>query len=142
MLQYWNLNMVDRKIDKMPDLSPTIDTYPTPSWLTALGRGALMRCPVCGKISAFDGFLKVKNHCPHCKYPLRKIHCDDVPPYIAMTLGLLLGVIGIVASDKNGSLDFGLALGVFLPLVTLVSVGTLRPIKGIVLVAMIKNKIK
>ncbi len=59
-----------------------------------------------------------------------------------MTLGLLLGVIGIVALDRNGHLDFGLALGVFLPLVTIVSIGILRPIKGIILAAIIKNGIR
>jgi uncharacterized protein (DUF983 family) len=116
-------------------------TQPAPSWGTMLGRGILMRCPACGKEPAFDGFLRVRTICPHCQAPLGSIRCDDAPPYITMTLALLVSVIGIVASDDNGNLNFALALGVFLPLVVLVSVGLLRPVKGMILAVMLKNKI-
>jgi uncharacterized protein (DUF983 family) len=114
---------------------------PESGWGTMLGRGILMRCPVCGKEPAFDGFLRVRTICRHCQAPLGSIRCDDAPPYITMTLALLVSVIGIVASDNNGNLNFSLALGLFLPLVVLVSVGLLRPVKGMILAVMLKNKI-
>jgi len=134
--------MIKSTVTQWPIDGPVPPEYQALSWVTMLMRGIRMRCPVCGTAPAFNGFLKVKHECTHCHYSLGIIQCDDAPPYIAMTLGLLLGVVGIVISDQNGHLDFGLALGVFLPLVTIVSIGILRPIKGIILAAIIKNKMQ
>ena len=49
-----------------PDRSTPPHPWPTPKLPTALGRGALGRCPACGKGRVFQGFLKVVPACAHC----------------------------------------------------------------------------
>ena len=43
---------------------------PSPTWLQALGRGALGRCPACGQSHAFAGYLRVVPECSNCGAPL------------------------------------------------------------------------
>jgi uncharacterized C2H2 Zn-finger protein len=36
------------------------------SILNTLGRALLLRCPVCGRMRAFEAPFRVKHHCPSC----------------------------------------------------------------------------
>ena len=40
----------------------------------AMKRGALGRCPACGKGKLFQGYLKVADHCPDCGEAMRLRH--------------------------------------------------------------------
>lgn len=61
----------------------------------AMWRGALCRCPHCGKGKMFTGYLKVADHCEVCGEEFRHHRADDFPPYIAiMIVGhLLVGIM-------------------------------------------------
>ncbi|MBJ6986204.1 MULTISPECIES: DUF983 domain-containing protein [unclassified Devosia] len=52
----------------------------------AMWRGALCRCPHCGKGKMFAGYLKVANECNVCGEELRHHRADDLPPYVAITI--------------------------------------------------------
>ncbi len=50
----------------------------------SLLRGLRQRCPKCGIGAAMEGYLRVREHCPHCAEPLGLIHADDGPAYFTM----------------------------------------------------------
>lgn len=52
----------------------------------AMWRGALCRCPHCGKGKMFAGYLKVANECNVCGEELKHHRADDLPPYVAITI--------------------------------------------------------
>ena len=65
------------------------------SVLDAMWRGALCRCPNCGKGKLFRSYLKVNDSCAECGEELSHHRADDLPPYIAiMIVGhVLVGVM-------------------------------------------------
>lgn len=67
----------------------------TRSLWTAIGRGALLRCPHCGKGRLFRSYLRVADHCDACGEQLNLHRADDFPPYIAIFLvgHLLVGLM-------------------------------------------------
>jgi uncharacterized protein (DUF983 family) len=57
----------------------------------AIGRGAMCKCPHCGKGKMFKSYLKVADYCDSCGEQLDLHRADDFPPYIAiMIVGHLL----------------------------------------------------
>ncbi len=52
----------------------------------AMWRGALCRCPHCGKGKMFRAYLKVAEQCDVCGEELNHHRADDFPPYIAITI--------------------------------------------------------
>lgn len=50
----------------------------------AILRGFRRRCPRCGEGPLFDGYLKVKDHCPVCGQELFHHRADDGPAYLTI----------------------------------------------------------
>jgi uncharacterized protein (DUF983 family) len=50
----------------------------------AMWKGALCRCPRCGKGKLFRSYLKVVDDCPACGEEFFHHRADDLPPYIAI----------------------------------------------------------
>jgi uncharacterized protein (DUF983 family) len=50
----------------------------------AILRGALGRCPACGRGRLFGSYLKVADHCPHCAEAMHHQRADDAPPYFTI----------------------------------------------------------
>lgn len=57
----------------------------------AMLRGALGRCPACGKGKLFTGYLTVNDHCAHCGEELHHQRADDGPAYMTILLVSHLG---------------------------------------------------
>lgn len=57
----------------------------------AMLRGALGRCPACGKGKLFSSYLKVVDHCPECGEALHHQRADDGPAYLTILLVSHLG---------------------------------------------------
>jgi len=55
------------------------------SW-TAAWRGALARCPRCGKGSLFRAYLKPVDACSECGEPLGHIRADDGPAWLTIVV--------------------------------------------------------
>jgi uncharacterized protein (DUF983 family) len=70
------------------------DPEKRPLW-QAIGRGAMLRCPHCGKGHIFRSFLKVADYCDACGEQLNLHRADDFPPYIAIFIvgHLLVGLL-------------------------------------------------
>ena len=52
--------------------------------LRAVWRGALGRCPACGRGAMFRAYLKVADQCSACGEDLHHQRADDAPPYVTM----------------------------------------------------------
>lgn len=50
----------------------------------AMKRGAMRRCPACGEGPIFQGYLKVRDHCPNCGEALHHQRADDGPAYFTI----------------------------------------------------------
>ena len=52
----------------------------------AMWRGALGRCPACGKGKLFTGYLTVNDHCANCGEELHHHRADDGPAYMTILI--------------------------------------------------------
>lgn len=82
----------------------------------AVLRGAAGKCPACGKGSLFSSYLKVADHCPHCKEPMHHQRADDGPAYLTVFLtshlaGVLLLLIYMAWRPSPISMIIGFSIG-------------------------------
>lgn len=98
----------------------------------AVGRGALCKCPKCGKGNLFAGYLKVNDECPVCGEALYHHRADDLPPYLAiMIVGHLL--VGIMLHlEMVWHVNPVVYLYTMIPLAVILPLGLLPSIKGAV----------
>lgn len=109
-----------------------------PGWMHTMGRGIAMRCPACGGASAFQGYLKIRPHCPRCAAPLGRVPCDDAPPYITLLIALHIIVLTMILADDDGSMNWIVSLVIFVPLTIVLILAMLPPVKGVTLAIMLK----
>lgn len=116
-------------------MKPTQATRPDaePTWWQAIGRGALGRCPACGRGRLFGRFLKVSESCDACGQELHHHRADDFPPYIVIFIVAHIVGTGILIAEtrfEDTPLWFHLAVW---PLLTVVlCLALLQPVKGAV----------
>ncbi len=109
-----------------------------PTLLTALGRGALGRCPACGQTHAFSGYLKVVPVCLACGAPLGVVRADDAPPYFTLLIAGHLIIPLLFWVDHTYEPPIWLMSAIFLPLTLVLCLVLLRPVKGATLGLMLK----
>ena len=109
-----------------------------PGWGLALARGLAMRCPACGEAPAFAGYLKVRPVCPHCSAPLGRAPSDDAPPYITLLISLHLIAFLLVLVDRDGALDVVTGIAIFVPLIIVLELALLQPVKGATIAILFK----
>ncbi|MBN8941380.1 MAG: DUF983 domain-containing protein [Rhizobiales bacterium] len=113
--------------------SPVAETSrPERNLWTALKRGALCRCPNCGKGRMFSSYLKVAPHCDSCGEALYHHRADDAPPYLTiMVVGhIVVPLLMWVELHYEPALWIHFIL--WLPLTLVLCLGLLPPLKGLV----------
>ncbi|WP_156842652.1 DUF983 domain-containing protein [Novosphingobium aquimarinum] len=105
------------------------------SFLQAVQRGVLGRCPRCGEAKLFRKWLKSVDRCPACSQNWTHHQADDFPAYIAIFVtGHILAPVIILLS-----LDYSLSpLAMFatiIPVALAMMLGMLQPAKGAVIAA-------
>ena len=113
-----------------PDRTTPKPPWPVPSLATALGRGLLGRCPVCGKGRVFDGFLRVVPLCEHCAAPLGLARADDAPPYFTILIVGHIVIPAMLIMQIQADPPTWLLSAIFVPLTVILAIGLIRPIKG------------
>jgi uncharacterized protein (DUF983 family) len=114
---------------------------PMPAWGVALARGLAMRCPACGRAGIFRGFIAVKPACPHCGAPLGRVRLELLPSYLTILLGLwVMGTI-MFAVARLWHPRLVPFLLVFIPICALFELAVVRPVRGVVLAAMLKMNV-
>lgn len=105
---------------------------PAQTKAAAILRGAVGRCPNCGKGKLFKSFLKVAETCNHCGEELNHHRADDLPAYlIIVILGHVL-IPGVVWVEVEYSPSYWVHAALWLPLTLILAIGLLQPIKGAV----------
>lgn len=102
--------------------------------------GLAARCPACGKGKLFAGFLPVAERCDVCDFDLKSADPGDGPAIFVMLIGGFLVVFAALIVEVNFKPPIWLHLVVFMPLALVVSLGLLRPVKGVLVALQFHNK--
>jgi len=97
-----------------------------------LWRGALGKCPNCGKGAMFGRFLKVNDHCEACGEELFHHQADDFPAYLVIVIVGHIVVPLILWVETDYAPSYWVHLALWLPLTLILTLGLLQPIKGMV----------
>lgn len=65
---------------------------------SAMKRGAIGRCPACGRGKLFSSYLKVTDHCAECGEAMHHQRADDGPAYLTILIVSHLGAPLLLAS--------------------------------------------
>lgn len=105
-----------------------------------ISRGILGRCPRCGKAPLFAGFLDNAGSCANCGLDYTFIDSGDGPAvFVILLVGMLiLGTAVIVEFAWHPPL--WLHAMIWVPLVLGLSIGLLRPLKGILIALQYRHK--
>lgn len=98
------------------------------------------RCPRCGEGRLFDGFLGLKQRCEACGLDYSFADSGDGPAvFIIMIVGFI--VVGLALFfEFTYEPPFWLHMLLWVPLVIGLSLGLLRPLKGLMVAQQYKHK--
>lgn len=99
----------------------------------AMKRGLVGRCPACGNGALFSGYLAVNDHCPACGEELFHHRADDAPPYFTITIVGHIIVPSVLAVEVALAPAIWIHMALWIPLTILLSLATLRPVKGAII---------
>lgn len=97
---------------------------------SALPRGAVCRCPACGKGRMFASYLKVISNCTHCEEALHHHRADDAPAYFTMFIVAHLVVGGVLSLEQAAAPPTWVHLAIWLPMTLVMSLLLLPMVKG------------
>lgn len=97
------------------------------------------RCPRCGKGKLFTGFLTVRPACPDCGLSYDKFDSGDGPAvFIILIAGFL--VCGLALwTEVTYSPPYWVHAVLWLPLILIVTLGLLRPLKALMIHQQYRN---
>ena len=102
--------------------------------------GALGRCPNCGVGPLFDGFLKVAPNCSACGFDLARADSGDGPAVFVIFIAGFVAAFGILLTEIFFRPPIWVDFVVWLPVAAGLSLGLLRPLKGLMIAAQFTNK--
>jgi uncharacterized protein (DUF983 family) len=123
-----------------PERAAPPPVFDMPGWGRALRRGLAMRCPSCGRASAFSGAYTIREACPVCGARLGDVPCDTLPPYLSILIGLAVIGTALTIADRHDTLAYRTSLLAFIPAAIVLELAIFRPVKGFVLALMMKNQ--
>ena len=98
------------------------------------------RCPRCGRGRLFRGFLDVAERCDACGLDYGFADAGDGPAFF-VSFAALIVVVGLaLVVDAAYEPPIWLLMLILLPLVLVLCLGTLRPIKGLIIGLQYRNK--
>lgn len=95
-------------------------------------RGLMGRCPACGEGHLFRAFVKVADACEKCGEPFHHHRADDFPAYLTIVLVGHVVVPLAMYVEIAFMLNYWLHAAIWLPMVLVLSLGLLQPLKGLI----------
>jgi uncharacterized protein (DUF983 family) len=95
--------------------------------------GLACRCPHCGKGKLFAGFLTLRPHCDVCGLDFSFADSGDGPAVFIMFLAGFVVVGAALVTEVMFQPPFWLHALLWLPLILLVTLAPLRPMKGLMI---------
>ena len=102
--------------------------------------GLLGRCPHCGDGPLFKGFLSLTPACTTCGFDLAHADSGDGPAVFVIIIVGFLVVFAALFTEIAFHPPIWLHLVVWLPLASILCLSLLRPLKGLMVGAQIRNK--
>jgi uncharacterized protein (DUF983 family) len=102
--------------------------------------GALGRCPHCGKGVLFEGFLRIVPACPDCGFELARSDSGDGPAVFVILVVGFIAVFGALITYVAWRPPVWVPLVVWIPAAAVLSLALLRPMKGLMIAAHVRNR--
>jgi len=97
------------------------------------------RCPNCGVGPLFTGFLAVAPRCTNCGFDLAKADSGDGPAVFVIFIAGFIAAFGILFTEIALRPPLWVEFVVWLPVAAALSLGLLRPLKGLMIAAQFAN---
>ena len=111
-----------------------------PARIDPIRAGLLCRCPNCGRGPLYAGFLKVVERCRACGFDFTGLNTGDGAAVFVMQIAGAPVVFGALYVQIAYSPPIWAMLVVALPLVAGLSLGLMRPGKGVMIALQMRNK--
>jgi|SRR5215831_16246388 len=98
-----------------------------------ISRGLRGRCPRCGEGRLFEGFLKLRPACDRCGLDFNFADAGDGPAVFVILLGGAVVVAAALITEVVYQPPYWVHAMLWLPLILLVTLSPLRPIKGLMI---------
>ena len=105
-----------------------------------IARGLRCRCPRCGKGKLFAGFLGLRPRCERCGLDYNFADAGDGPAVFVILIGGFIVVFAALITEIRYQPPYWLHAALWLPLVLLVTLAPLRPIKGLLIALQYHHK--
>jgi uncharacterized protein (DUF983 family) len=116
----------------------------TEQTITTLGgsivAGLSCACPRCGRGKLFEGFLSLRPRCDRCGLDYDFADSGDGPAVFIMLLGGAVVVAAALITEVMFHPPYWLHAVLWLPLILLVTLGPLRPMKGLMIALQFHHK--
>lgn len=107
---------------------------------SAIAAGLRSRCPACGRGSLFEGFLRVRRHCPACGIDLQGQDSGDGPAaFIVLIVGAIV-VGGVLVTEVTLQPPVWVHLALWLPVTLILVLGMMRPFKATLIALQFKHR--
>jgi uncharacterized protein (DUF983 family) len=114
---------------------------PSPFYHNAgLMAGFRGRCPRCGEGRLFSGFIALAPSCERCGLDYAFADSADGPAIFIMLIAGFIVVGAALLTDAYFEPPLLVLGAIFLPLMAVVSLGLIRPFKGILIASQFRNK--
>ncbi|WP_332678580.1 DUF983 domain-containing protein [Brevundimonas sp.] len=111
-----------------------------PARIDPIRAGLLCRCPNCARAPLFAGFLKVVERCGACGFDFTRLNTGDGAAIFIMQIAGGITVFGALFVQIAWNPPIQAMLAVALPLVAALSIGLMRPGKGVMIALQMRNK--
>lgn len=98
------------------------------------------RCPNCGEGHLFEGFLSVAAACEACGYDLSKADSGDGPAVFVIMIAGFIVAFAALFTEFSFHPPVWVHLVLWLPATLGITLGLLRPLKGLMLAAQFMSK--
>src|SRR6185312_10583974 len=98
-----------------------------------ISRGLRGRCPRCGEGTLFAGFLSLRPRCERCGLDFSFADAGDGPAVFVILIGGFIVVFAALITEVLYQPPYWLHAALWLPLILIVTLGPLRPAKGLLI---------
>ena len=103
-------------------------------------RGLSGHCPRCGEGRLFKGFLGLRQGCDRCELDYGFADAGDGPAVFVILIGGFIVVFAAMAVEVAYSPPYWLHAVLWIPLILLVTLAPLRPLKGLLIALQFHHK--
>jgi uncharacterized protein (DUF983 family) len=105
-----------------------------------VARGLRGRCPRCGEGKLFRGFLTLRERCERCGFDYKFADAGDGPAVFVILIGGAIVVCAALVTELVYQPPYWVHAALWLPLSLIVTLGPLRPLKGVLIALQYHHK--